>query len=122
MDSSSTTTNPVRIYKGYKLPHAILPRDLAGQDLNVWRDWGYSFTTSPSKRLCMTSVNSSVTLNFRLETAPAAFFSSLQKNYELGDSQAVSISNTQLQCPEPLFQPSCLGTESCHTVETSTPS
>lgn len=52
-------------------------------------------------------------LDFEQEMASVPVSCSSKRSYELPDSQVITTGNECFQCPEAIFQPSFLGTESC---------
>ena len=138
LHSSDRVSYSVPVYEGHALPHAILHLHLAGQDLTdylmmvLMTEHGHSSLNTEHKivrdikeKLCYvaldfeqemqtaTASKSNLENKFEQEMqTDTASKSNLEKSYELPDGQVIIIGSERFKCPEALFQPSIVGTES----------
>lgn len=118
-DIGANVTTITPIYKGYPLPHAVQILNIAGEDLTAYlikilSERGYLLTT-PSDREIARHIKEEVCYvaqDFEEELAEAANWSRSEKSFKLPDGSSTYIGDECFRCPEVLFQPSLLGTES----------
>ena len=120
LDMGDDVTHTVPIYEGYALPHAINRNDLAGNDLTdylirllIERGYNVSRRIDDSKDMQYIKENLTyVAQDFDQEMSVSASSPTLEKTYELPDSNIITVTNERFRCPEPLFQPSLVRMES----------
>ena len=123
-DCGDGVSHAVPIYEGYSIASTHV--DLSGHDLTdylmkILTERGYSFTTTEEheivcnikEKLCY------VALDFEEDMSTAASNTSLEKNYELPDGQVITIGNERFRCPEALFRPYFLGSQSTSIHDTT---
>ena len=119
LDIGEGITKTLPIANGYTYPSAIKRQDIAGYDLTKYliklqKRKGYSYTSSAEleiardvkEKLCY------VADDIDTETAIAKSSSTLERTYDLPDGQKFRVEDERFLCPEALFNPLLLGSES----------
>ena len=119
VDCGGGVTSIAPIYEGYAMPHAIQTLDFAGQDLTAYlmkilSERGYLLATADDRDLArhIKEEICYVAQDFDEEMAKAAKWNRSKKSFTLPDGTSTTIGEERFKCPEVLFRPSLLGTES----------
>eukprot|EP00455_Lapot_gusevi_P041021 TRINITY_DN4711_c0_g1_i10.p1 TRINITY_DN4711_c0_g1~~TRINITY_DN4711_c0_g1_i10.p1 ORF type:complete len:336 (+),score=39.82 TRINITY_DN4711_c0_g1_i10:245-1252(+) len=118
LDSGQNVTRAVPIHEGHALPHAISGLEIGGRDLTdyltlILLERGRSFTFAEREIVAnMKETLCYVSQDFAEEMKVGAASAVLEKHYELPDASILTISTERFRCPEPLFRPALLASES----------
>ncbi|XP_058012570.1 actin-87E-like [Ahaetulla prasina] len=123
LDIKNDRLDPVPVYEGHALRHALFRMELGGEDLTDFllqalNERGYRIKAEEremvediKERLCYVAPDI-------VKEIATATPSSLEKQYELPDGQVITIDTERFKCPEGLFQPRYLNKECCGVHET----
>ncbi|ETE60156.1 hypothetical protein L345_14104, partial [Ophiophagus hannah] len=123
LDIKNERMDPVPVYEGNALLHALFRMDLGGEDLTdfllqMLNERGYQI--KPEEREIVEDIKEKfcyVAPDFQKEMATATP-SSLEKHYELPDGQVITIDTERFRCPEGLFNTTYMGREYCYVHDT----
>lgn len=119
LDSGDGVTYAQPIYKGHVVPGATVRSDLAGSALtdyliDLLRLQGINFTTSAEREIAREIKEKVcyVAEDFQLEVGKAKESLINDKFYILPDGQVIALNQERCRCPEALFKPQLVGSES----------
>ena len=109
----------VPVYEGYSLPHAMLRFNVAGRSLTDFLvkllEESGSDCSSPVGRDTANDIKETlcyVSQNYEEELATSEQNTELAKSYQLPDGKIIDIREPRLKCPEALFKPELLESDS----------
>lgn len=122
LDVKNNRMDPVPVYEGHAVHHALFRMDLGGEDLTdfllqMLNKRGCHI--NPEEREVVEDIKEKfcyVAPDFVKEMATATP-SSLEKQYQLPDGQVIIIDTERFRCPEGLFHTAYLGKECCDIHE-----
>ncbi|XP_070809937.1 actin-87E-like isoform X4 [Pituophis catenifer annectens] len=118
LDTKNDRMDPVPVYEGHALRHALFRVDLGGKDLTdvllkMLNKRGYHIKQEEREMVEDIKEKFCYVAPDIVKEITTATPSSLEKQYELPDGQVITIDTERYRCPEGLFQPSYLGKECC---------
>ncbi|EFA86555.1 SAP DNA-binding domain-containing protein [Heterostelium album PN500] len=124
LDSGDGVTHTVPVYEGFPMAHAIMRMDFAGRDLTAYlqkllMERGYTFYTAAEMEIIrdMKEKMCYVALDFEKQMQLSTSSIIMDRQYQLPDGQSILLGSELFRCPEALFRPSLVGTDSCGVHE-----